>query len=312
MAWSDVQRPVKSVWELAARQHGAVSRGQLIALGLSAAAIDHRLAIGRLHRIHPAVYAVGRPELSRKGRWMAAVLVCGEGAMLSHESAAALWEIRSAERAIEISVPVGKRPRPPRSIILHRRTNLSAEDLSHYNGIPVTGLTLTLVDLAARLPADEVEAAVNEADKLDLIRPEKLRAMLDEALRRPGRGALKRILDRHTLHLTDSELERRFLRLVHKSGQPMPLTQARVNGFRVDFYWPELNLVAETDGLRYHRTAAAQAADARRDQAHAVAGTQRLRFSHAQIVYEPGYVLAVLRAVAGSPRAGGTAQAVGP
>jgi len=164
-------------------------------------------------------------------------------------------------------------------------------------GIPVTSVVRTLLDLAQRLPRNELEAAVNEADKLDLIDPERLRAALDGRGRQRGVAALRALLDRHTLTLTDSELERRFLPIARRAGLPAPLTQRRVNGFRVDFYWPDLGLVVETDGLRYHRTPAQQAIDRRRDQAHAAAGLTALRFTHEQVVREMEQVEATLVAV---------------
>src|SRR5205814_5987973 len=126
-----------------------------------------------------------------------------------------------------------------------------------------------------------LEAAVNEADKLDLITPERLRQALEAIARRPGLAALRRLLDRDTFVLTDSELERRFLPIARAAGLPKPLTRVHLNGFKVDFYWPEFDLVVETDGLRYHRTPAQQARDTLRDQAHAAAGLTRLRFTHA-------------------------------
>ena len=111
-------------------------------------------------------------------------------------------------------------------------------------------------------------------------------------------AALRETLDRRTLVLTDSELERRFLPIARRAGLPPPQTQSMVNGFRVDFSWPELGLVVETDGLRYHRTPAQQAADRVRDQAHTAAGLTPLRFTHAQVAYAPGHVELTLRATA--------------
>ena len=98
--------------------------------------------------------------------------------------------------------------------------------------------------------------------------------------------------------MTDTELERRFLPIARRVGLPKPQTQGWVNGFKVDFYWPELGLVVETDGLRYHRTPAAQARDRVRDQTHTAAGLTPLRFTRAQVWFEPAYVQAVLQMVA--------------
>ena len=289
---------------LAERQHGVVTRRQLIALGLSPKAIKHRLANGRLHGVAGGVYAVGRPVLGRHGRWMAAVLSCGHGAALSHESAAALWGIRDREGArIEVSVPAPRAPRRP-GIAVHRRFGLAAGLLTRCARIPVTTPVSTLVDLATRLTASELEAAVNEADKRALTDPEALRSALDRLGGWPGVALLRRTLDRRTFTLTDSQLERRFLPLAHAAGLGRPQTGRRLNGFKVDFHWPELGLVVETDGLRYHRTPAQQARDRLRDQARAAAGLTPLRFTHAQVMFEPAHVAKTLSAVATRLRAG--------
>jgi very-short-patch-repair endonuclease len=143
-----------------------------------------------------------------------------------------------------------------------------------------------------------LEAAVNEADKLDLTDPERLRAALDGYAGCRGVGQLREVLDRRTFALTDSELERRFLPIARSAGLPLPRTGQRLNGFKVDFFWPDLGLVVETDGLRYHRTPAQQTRDRLRDQAHTAAGLTPLRFTHAQVRYEPRQVRSTLAAVA--------------
>ena len=163
-----------------------------------------------------------------------------------------------------------------------------------YRAIPVTKPALTLVDLAARLSTEQTERAVNEADRLDLIDPETLRETIDRMRGRRGAPALKRILDRPTFTLTDSELEHRFRPIARAAGLPKPQTGVHLNGYKVDFYWPDLGLVVETDGLRYHRTAAQQTRALERDQAHYRAGLTPLRFSHAQIAYRKAYVQRVL------------------
>lgn len=265
-------------------------------LGLSAQSIQHRLSKGRLHRIERGVYAVGRPDLTQRGRWMAAVLACGRGAALSFDSAAAFWGIRPARPGpIEIVVPVSSgRRRPP--LVVHRRPRMHPKDVTVRDDIPVTSLVRTFIDIARRLDPARLERAVNEADRLDLIDPETLFAALDDYTGQPGVGKLRELLGRHTFRLTDSELERRFLRLIERL--PMPVTGKRLNGFKVDFYWPHLGLVVETDGLRYHRTPAQQARDKLRDQAHTAAGLTALRFTHEQVRFEARYVRETLRAVA--------------
>jgi very-short-patch-repair endonuclease len=146
------------------------------------------------------------------------------------------------------------------------------------------------------LPAYALEAAVNEADKLELVDPSGLRCELEHRKGQRGVRPLPEILDRGEFLMTDSELERRFLRLVRQAGLELPLTQQQVNGVRVDFHWPDLGLVVETDGLRYHRTPSEQAKDRLRDQAHTAAGLTSLRFTHWQVRYDPGHVKRTLRA----------------
>lgn len=304
MAPKIVQSLSADVWALARRQHGVVARTQLLTLGVNEAAIKHRLAIGRLHAVVRGVYAIGRPELAQHGRWMAAVLCCGPSAALSHGSAATAWGIRRDHHGpIEVSVPVGANPRPP-GIRVHRRTRLTSQGLSRLRGIPLTTPAQTLVDLAVRLSRAELEAAVNEADKHGLIGSEELRTYLRKCAGLPGVGVLRRILDRDTFVLTDSELERRLLPIARSAGLPQPLTGQRLNGYKVDFFWPDLGLVVETDGLRYHRTPTQQARDRRRDQAHTAAGLTQLRFTHGQVRFEPDRVQRILVAAAARLRGG--------
>jgi very-short-patch-repair endonuclease len=294
MGWSIHQSTGAEAWKLAAEQHGVIARRQLLELGFSPRAIEHRLAKARLHPVMPGVYAVGRPELTRHGRWMAAVLACGDDAFLSHESAAALYRIRDAEGAvIDISVLAQSARRRP-GINVHRRSRLDPHDVSRHLNIPVTSPIRTLLDLATFLDPDRLEAAINEADKLDLIDAGSLRMALDDYPAQAGVATLRRLLGRRTFTLTDSELERRFIPIALRAGLPPPLTQQNVNGFRVDFFWPALGLVVETDGLRYHRTPTQQSRDRLRDQTHTAAGLTQLRFTHAQVRYEPTQVEEIL------------------
>lgn len=280
-------------WDLVRRQHGVVTRRQLLDLDMSTEAIEHRLAIGRLHRLYRGVYAVGRPEVDQRGRWMAAALSCGPAALLSHESAACLWGFWARAASIDVVVPEGTLRRRP-GIRVHRRAGLGSEHRCVIDGIPVTDPISTLIDLASCAGLYRLDRAVNDADRLDLVDPESLRAALDATPPRPGVGRLRSLLDSHTFAPTDSVLEWRFLQLACDAGLSRPGTQVMVNGFRVDFYWPDLGLVVETDGLRYHRTPAQQKKDRLRDQAHAAAGLTALRFTAAQVRYEPGRLKKIL------------------
>ena len=310
MATQSLQPWARAAWDLARRQHFVVTRAQLLELGLSPGAIRHRLRSGRLHPVARGVYAVGRAELTREGRWMAAVLCCGEGAMLSHWSAAALWGMLP-DRAgrVDVLIPAHRHVRRP-EVRLHRRAQRGSGG-GHFqpparrtqNRIPVTNPVETLVDLSSsEQDDDEIEEAVGGADRLGLVKANRLRGALDRIPARSGTGRLKRLLDRPTFTITHTKLERRFLPIVAEAGLPRPASQVRLNGYRVDFHWPELGLVVETDGLTYHRTPFSQAEDLRRDQAHQMAGLQVRRFSRDQVYFEPGYVRAVLEAAAGVAR----------
>jgi len=232
---------------------------------------------------------------------MAAVLACGDGAVLSHSSAAALWRIGREERGvIEISLPSLSRRRRP-GLRIHRRPALAARDVTTEYGIPVTTPIQTLIDMALRLDRPGVERMINEADKYNVAHPPGLRKALEVRAGEPGAATLRFILDRRTFRLTKEELERRFLPLAQRAGLPVPLTRQWLNEFEVDFYWPDLGLVVETDGLRYHRTPAEQARDRLRDQTHTAAGLIPLRFTHEQVRYEPEHVLAILAQTASRP-----------
>jgi very-short-patch-repair endonuclease len=226
---------------------------------------------------------------------MGAVLASGPGAVLSHGSAAALWGFGN-ERAgtIDVSVPARRRSRL-RGIRVHRRTEAVLDDVLNRDGIPLTSPVRTLIDLATQLRPMQLERAVNEADKLDRVRADLLHASLDDYRGQPGVARLRELLDPLAFRLSDSELEQRMRALATTAGLRVPETKAWVNGYEVDFYWPDLGIVVEADGLRYHRTASQQKRALERDQAHLAAGMWPLRFSHWQIRYDAAHVRKILR-----------------
>jgi hypothetical protein len=212
----------RKAWRLVGRQHGMVARGQLLALGFSAAAIQHRLAYGRLHPVARGIYAVGWPYLDQRRRWSAAVLAAAAGdkaahfptrpylghrTALSHRSAAALWGIGTERRGrVDLSVLRAQAVRRP-GLHVHRRPSLSASEICIFDHLPVTSPVQTLIDLATELDSAATERAVNDADKRDLIDPEALRLALDDHGGEPGVRRLRKILDRLTFRLSDSDLE---------------------------------------------------------------------------------------------------------
>jgi very-short-patch-repair endonuclease/predicted transcriptional regulator of viral defense system len=293
----------RRIWALVERQHGVVAHRQLVKLGMGRSSIRWRVESGRLHAVRRGVYAVGRPELSQHGRWTAAVLACGPEAVLSHGSAAALWGFGSEPPGlVEASLPAGRRCRRP-GIRAHRRAALRPADVTEHEGIPVTTPARTLIDQATRLPPARLERAVNEADKLDRVAADALYAALDDYRGVPGVAQLRKLLDPLHFRLSDSDLEQAMRPLAKSAGLPVPETKAWVNGYEVDLFWPELGIVVEADGLRYHRTASQQKRGLERDQAHLAAGLWPLRFSHWQVAREPARVRKLLRHAAKRARA---------
>jgi very-short-patch-repair endonuclease len=273
-----------------------VSRDQLAELGYTRSAIRSRLSNGRLREIHRGVYAVGTPVCTQLGLWVGAQLASGAGSGLSHQSSAEHWGIRNLGNGPIELFSTGQRRVP--GLTVHRRPSLKAQHVRRKQGIRLTSLVVTIIDLAPRLPGSEVEAMIGEADRLGLIDPEELRDELSSYRGWKGVAKVRQLLDRRSYVLTHTWLERLFLQLLVEAGLPLPQGQARRGKSRVDFHWDDLGLVVETDGLTYHRTAAKQSEDLRRDHAHLAAGRTPLRFSHAQIRYEADYVRDQIAAVA--------------
>jgi very-short-patch-repair endonuclease/predicted transcriptional regulator of viral defense system len=287
-----------AAWEMTCRQHGVIARRDLLALGFTPDAIKHRIATGRLHQVRRGIYAVGRRELTREGRWMATLLASGDDAVLSHGSAASLWGIGPEWRLVEVTVRHRVWSRLS-GVKGRARPSLPDQDLTVHRRIPVTTVARTILDQAATPISDaSLERLVNEADVargIDLDLP-ALRRYCDLRVGEPGVRRLRGLLDPETFRLSDSELERLFRPLAIAADFPQPLTKTIVNGYEVDFYWPDLGLVVEADSLRYHRNAIKQSRDLERDQVHTAAGLTTLRFTHWQVAREPRHVEAVLAA----------------
>jgi very-short-patch-repair endonuclease len=274
-----------------------LTRRDLLALGYTPAGVKHRVETGRLHLISRGIYVVGRRELTPRGRWMAAVLACGDDAVLSHRSAAELWGIAHEEKG-RIDVTVRRRSFPHRTgLKVRSRPSLPSRSLTSRFRIPVTSPVQSLIDLATELKPLRLERSVNEADVRDLVDPETLRESLDGYVGIPGVKTLRTMLDRHTFRLSDSDLEVLFRPLALSAGFSLPLSKHVLLGYEVDFWFPDQGLVVETDGLRYHRTPSQQARMVRRDQKHQAAGLRVLRFTHWQIAHSPTEVIEVLQTI---------------
>lgn len=278
---------------IAGRQLGVVTSWQLQALGRNRAAIARRVRGGALHRIHRGVFLVGHAVEVPGARKLAGVLACGEGALVSHRSAAVLWGLTVGPGAeVEVSV-VARNCRPRPGLRVHRLSRLDVRDCAAKDGIPVTSPARTLVDLAASAPPEELERAVAEARARRLVTERQVADALDRAGNRAGVAALRAIL-RHQggPRLTRSEAERRLLRLIRAAQLPKPASNSRVAGFEVDFMWPEVRLIVEVDGFAYHGHRRAFERDRRRDMLLRDAGYEVIRVTWRQIVDEPLLVIA--------------------
>jgi len=242
-------RADREIARRAAGQHGVLAYAQLVELGLDANAIAHRARVGRLHRLHRGVYAIGHAAPSFHTQAMAAVLACGPGAALSHRSAAALWGIDPSWRApVEVSAPGGRRRTGVRS---HRSRTLRPTDITVRQGITVTAPARTLIDLADVLDDPRLARAVNEAQVLRLVTREQLAVALDATTGRRAVGRLQAFVERVDAP-TRSVFEDAFLVFVERHGLPRPEVNQKVAGHRVDLLWRRHCLVAELDGCAFH------------------------------------------------------------
>jgi hypothetical protein len=292
--------PGRAMAVTAARQHGVISVEQLRERGLRAGAVKRRVESGRLHRIHPGVYAVGHDRVVGRGRLWAAVLAKGgpEAAVLSHRAAAALWDLLPWPTG-RIDVTTKRHRRSTREIHVHRGDALTPSDI-HYDpddGLPYTTLERTRIDLADVLTPYRLKRVCHRIEHLygnDAQRP------------RPGRRTRRLDTALATLkiappQITRNELEERFLALAARAGLPPPLVNTDRGPYCADFLWPQLHLIVETDGARTHNTDTAFHADRRRDIDLKVAGYQTLRFTWDHVVNDPAWVERALRAITTTP-----------
>lgn len=287
---------------LAGRQFGVVSRAQLLVLGVRAHQIDDRVSRGWLIPLHRGVYAVGHAALRVEGRWLAAVFAAGAGAVLSHVDAAALWELVPAGAGrvhVSIGGRAGRRRRP--GLVIHRPIRLPAEETTVRRGIPVTSPARTLVDLAEVSRGPAIRRALAQAEVLRIFDLGAIEQAIAAQPARVGARRLARAVDEQVgeIAITRSALEERFLRIAASAGLPRPCVNQVVAGLEVDFFWPGLGLVVETDGFRFHGTRSAFERDRERDALLLAAGLLVLRFTHRAVVRTPRDVQRRLRAVAG-------------
>jgi hypothetical protein len=260
-----------------------VARTQLLRLGLDRAAIRRRVVNGTLHPLHGGwVYATGRSRLSRAGQYLAAVMACGRNAVLSHRSAADLWGLRPTASRLEVTVPeVG---REIADIYVHRSRSLAPPDVTIKDGIPVTSLARTLLDLAAVVRLPDLIVAIDRAERLELFDLTAVLDVLSRARGRHGARALRRAIAAYAPSTQKSKLERRFKRLLKaRPDIPEPAFNALVDGetgtHEVDAFWADQRLAIQVDGFDFHRTRRDRERDAASDADLELAGIRVMRFT---------------------------------
>ena len=288
-----------AIWRLAQRQYWVVARWQLLELGLGADAIDHRLGSGRLFRLHRGVYAYGRPDIPQRGRWLAAVLACGEGALLGYTSAGALRGIAGVGGRVT-EVTSTRRPARSDPLIAHHTTrSLDTEDRDIVDGVPVTSLPRTLVDLATILSTHGLRDAFEEADRLNLLQLDSLRAACSRARGRRGIGTLRALIQEASVpDPTKGAFEMRFRHFCRDHALPAPKVNAQALSYTVDVLWREQRLIVELDSWEHHgKQRTAFESDRDRDAKLMVAGYRVLRLTWRRLGREPSVVAAELRAL---------------
>jgi len=274
---------------LAEEQHGVIAVWQLLELGLGRSAIQYRVSIGRLHRIHPGVYAVGHRKLTRQGYRMAAVLAYGPDAVLSHRSAAAHWGIGQASYKYDVTTPQSKRSR--KTIRAHT-ARLHPEERTTHEGIPITSVARTTLDLAARLSDTALTHLIEESDRKGLFDLHALDRAIARRPRAKGVVRLRKVLAAYRGPAdTRSKLERQFRRLIHSTDLPEPQFNVLVEGLTVDVYWPQWKLVVELDSELYHANPSAFETDRVRDATLQKADIRVLRVTDDRMDNAPAAVL---------------------
>lgn len=254
--------------QIAERQHGVVSVRQLHEIGIDKSGVSRRVRSGRLQRLHRGVYGVGHRPVSREGVWLAAVFACGEGAALSHSSAAALWGLLDArDGPVDVSVTTTSGRAKRSGIHLHRCPSLRAGTTGKRRGIPVTTPARTIADLRGVVPPWLWRRAVRQAEFAGF--------PLGPEVESDG---------------TRSDLERDFLRICRRAGLPPPEVNVKVGRWTVDFLWRDERLAVETDSYRYHRGRIAFQDDHARELDLRRLGYKIRRFDERQITDEPDRV----------------------
>ncbi len=268
---------------IAAAQRGRVSRRQLLSAGVSASTIHRMVARAMLHPLHGGVYAVGHLAPVELGAETAALLACADGAVLSHQTAAALWKLRPP-CGEEVHVTMGDNRRRRAGIRTHRTRRLEARDVRTYELLPVTSPARTLLDLATSVRPRDVERALEEGIVRQILRISDVEDVLRRASSLRGAPLLAGILERRRgPTVTRSEAEERFLSLIREALLPPPEVNVSIHGYEVDFLWRTQRLVVEVDGYAYHGNRGAFERDRRKDAKLRAAGLSSMRVTWLQM-----------------------------
>jgi very-short-patch-repair endonuclease len=291
---TQTQRGQWPVAELAGRQFGVVTTAQLEALGWSRSRAADAALTGRLHRVHQGVYAVGNPVLSPHACCMAAVLACGDDALLSHFSAAWLWGIAHT-CAMTIDVTAANVCHHQKSIRVHSAQTLTDDDRDSKEGIPVTAVPRTLLDLAATAPR-YLGWLVENTRKLGLLDFPSFDELLARSKGQRGVRRLRLALEEHREpETTRSKVERLFLRLVKRAGLPRPSVNLFVAEYELDVYWHQERFAVELDTYKHHGDRLSFEEDRKRHEDLKLAGIEMVRITGTRIEREPVAVVRRLR-----------------
>jgi very-short-patch-repair endonuclease/predicted transcriptional regulator of viral defense system len=275
----------------AARQHGHVTRQQLLDLGASSHAINHRLRAGRLIRVHVGVYAVGHLPATPIGKAAAAVLACGPGALLSHGSAAALWGFQKGwPRAIDVTAKSDRR-RP--GIQIHRSSTLSRRDATTHHGIRVTSPARTAYDISRDLTDHQLTRTVNDALLSNYLKLSDLAELLQRHPKRDPR--LATYLEANSI--TRSMLEDAFTAFLGRFALPKARLNTHINGREVDALFETAGLIVELDGFGFHSSRASFEDDRERDAEMLVHGLPTVRVTWERLTNSPEHEAERLRAI---------------
>jgi very-short-patch-repair endonuclease len=282
--------PDKVVSRVAERQLELVTTQQLNAAGLRRETIAGRCRKGLLHRVHRGVYLVGPLVWLPGARDYAAVLALGDAAVVSHQSAAALWGLTPRlSDVVDITVVNSARHRP--GIRVHRVPDLPADERTYRNGIPITTPARTILDFASQAARGQLEQAIAEAYVQRLTTEKQLRAILDRHPRRPGAAGLRAELYREGGPAwSRSEAEHRMKELLRQAKLPPGEMNQIIAGHQADFVWRDQRLIVEVDGYQFHGHRSAFERDRKRDAAHTLAGYRVIRITWRQLTEEPVWV----------------------